>query len=90
MHVVARASARGNGACAKVTFAEQVPGLTTRYGRSQAESSPVKELRGFARGRKDWAVVTAGLTCVPLAARRVARPVSAGHRGLVWRGCPRS
>jgi transposase len=30
---------------------------------SQAESSPVSELRGFAKGlRKDWAAVTAGLT----------------------------
>jgi transposase len=30
---------------------------------AQAESSPVSELRGFARGlRKDWAAVTAGLT----------------------------
>jgi hypothetical protein len=30
---------------------------------SQAESSPVSELRGFSKGlRKDWAAVTAGLT----------------------------
>jgi transposase len=30
---------------------------------SQAEASPVSELRGFAKGlRKDWAAVTAGLT----------------------------
>jgi transposase len=30
---------------------------------SQAENSPVSELRGFAKGlRKDWAAVTAGLT----------------------------
>jgi transposase len=30
---------------------------------SQAETSPVSELRGFAKGlRKDWAAVTAGLT----------------------------
>jgi hypothetical protein len=30
---------------------------------AQAETSPVSELRGFARGlRKDWAAVTAGLT----------------------------
>jgi transposase len=30
---------------------------------AQAESSPVSELRGFAKGlRKDWAAVTAGLT----------------------------
>jgi len=29
----------------------------------QAEASPVRELRGFAKGlRKDWAAVTAGLT----------------------------
>ncbi len=29
----------------------------------QAETSPVSELRGFAKGlRKDWAAVTAGLT----------------------------
>ena len=30
---------------------------------SQAETSPVSELRGFSNGlRKDWAAVTAGLT----------------------------
>jgi len=30
---------------------------------SQAEASPVSELRGFSKGlRKDWAAVTAGLT----------------------------
>ena len=30
---------------------------------AQAETSPVSELRGFAKGlRKDWAAVTAGLT----------------------------
>ena len=30
---------------------------------TQAETSPVSELRGFAKGlRKDWAAVTAGLT----------------------------
>jgi transposase len=30
---------------------------------SQAETSPVSELRGFSKGlRKDWATVTAGLT----------------------------
>jgi transposase len=30
---------------------------------SQAEASPVSELRGFAKGlRRDWAAVTAGLT----------------------------
>ena len=30
---------------------------------SQAEASPVSELRGFSKGlRRDWAAVTAGLT----------------------------
>ena len=30
---------------------------------TQAQASPVTELRGFAKGlRKDWAAVTAGLT----------------------------
>lgn len=32
-------------------------------GSNLAETGPVSELRGFARGlRKDWAAVTAGLT----------------------------
>ncbi|HEX3489915.1 MAG TPA: transposase family protein [Streptosporangiaceae bacterium] len=33
IHLQARRFFCRNGACAKVTFAEQVPGLTVRYGR---------------------------------------------------------
>ena len=41
---------------------------------SQAEASPVSELRGFAKGlRKDWAAVTAGLTALQLRRRRRPR-----------------
>jgi hypothetical protein len=33
VHLQVRRFFCGNGGCAKATFAEQVPGLTTRYGR---------------------------------------------------------
>ena len=48
---------------------------------SQAEASPVSELRGFAKGlRKDWAAVTAGLT-VPYSSGAVEGHV---NRIILW------
>jgi hypothetical protein len=50
---------------------------------SQAETSPVSELRGFAQGlRKDRAAVTAGLT-LPDSSRVVEGHVTAAEDGCV-------
>ncbi len=40
----------GNGACAKATFAEQVPGLTTRYGRRTCALQVALQAVGLALG----------------------------------------
>lgn len=40
----------GNGACAKATFAEQVPGLTVRYGRRTCSLQAVLQAVALALG----------------------------------------
>ena len=46
-----------------IAAAHRARRLLAPHRASQAEASPVSELRGFSKGlRKDWAAVTAGLT----------------------------
>ena len=53
----------GNGACAKGTFAEQVPGLTTRYGRRTCGLQAVLEAVGLALGGRAGARLAGRLAC---------------------------
>ncbi len=50
IHLSARRFFCGNGTCTKGTFAEQVPGLTTRYGRRTCGLQAVLEAVGLALG----------------------------------------
>jgi transposase len=53
----------GNGACAKGTFAEQVPGLTTRYGRRTCGLQAVLQAVALALGGRAGARLTGRLAC---------------------------
>jgi transposase len=53
----------GNHACAKGTFAEQVPGLTTRYGRRTCGLQAVLQAVGLALGGRAGARLTGRLAC---------------------------
>jgi transposase len=53
----------GNGACAKGTFAEQVPGLTTRYGRRTCGLQAVLQAVALALGGRAGARLTGRLDC---------------------------
>ena len=53
----------GNLACAKTTFAEQVPGLTTRYGRRTCTLQAVLQAVGLALGGRAGARLTGHLAC---------------------------
>jgi transposase len=53
----------GNGACAKATFAEQVPGLTTRYGRRTCGLQDVLQAIALALGGRAGARLTSRLAC---------------------------
>jgi len=53
----------GNGACAKGTFAEQVPGLTTRYGRRTCGLQAVLRAVALALGGRAGARLTGRLAC---------------------------
>jgi transposase len=52
-----------NAACAKVTFAEQVPGLTTRYARRTCALQGVLQAVGLALGGRAGARLTSRLAC---------------------------
>jgi hypothetical protein len=52
-----------NRACARATFAEQVPGLTTRYGRRTCGLQVVLEAVGLALGGRAGARLTSRLAC---------------------------
>ncbi|HXZ72275.1 MAG TPA: transposase, partial [Streptosporangiaceae bacterium] len=52
-----------NGACAKATFAEQVPGLTARYGRRTCGLQIVLQAVGLALGGRPGARLTGRLAC---------------------------
>jgi hypothetical protein len=53
----------GNAVCAKATFAEQVPGLTTRYGRRTSGLEEVLQAIALALGGRAGARLTARLAC---------------------------
>ncbi len=53
----------GNGVCAKGTFAEQVPGLTTRYGRRTCGLQAVLRAVAVALGGRAGARLTGRLAC---------------------------
>jgi len=53
----------GNPACAKATFAEQVPGLTTRYGRRTCSLQAVLLAVALALGGRAGARLTGRLSC---------------------------
>ena len=53
----------GNGACAKATFAEQVPGLTVRYGRRTCSLQAVLQAVALALGGRAGSRLTGRLAC---------------------------
>jgi transposase len=53
----------GNPGCGKTTFAEQVPGLTTRYGRRTCTLQAVLQAVGLALGGRAGARLTGKLAC---------------------------
>jgi transposase len=53
----------GNPACAKTTFAEQVPGLTTRYKRRTCSLQAVLQAVALALGGRPGARLTGRLRC---------------------------
>ena len=63
IHLQARRFFCGNGACVKATFAEQVPGLTTRYGRRTCGLQGVLQAVGLALGGRAGARLTGRLAC---------------------------
>jgi transposase len=63
IHLDARRFFCSNGACAKVTFAEQVPGLTVRYGRRTCSLHVVLLAVGLALGGRAGARLTGRLAC---------------------------
>jgi transposase len=63
LHLQARRFFCGNDACAKGTFAEQVPGLTTRYGRRTCGLQAVLQAVALALGGRAGARLTGRLAC---------------------------
>jgi transposase len=59
----ARRFSCGNPACAKATFAEQVPGLTTRYGRRTCTLQAVLQAVALALGGRAGARLSGRLSC---------------------------
>ena len=59
----------GNDACVKATFAEQVPGLTTRYGRRTCTREGVVQALAMALGGRADARLTGRLACRSAARR---------------------
>jgi len=63
IHLQARRFFCANGACPKGTFAEQIPGLTTRYGRRTCGLQAVLQAVGLALGGRAGARLTGRLAC---------------------------
>jgi transposase len=63
IHLQTRRFFCGNDACAKGTFAEQVPGLTTRYGRRTRGLHAVLQAVALALGGRAGARLTGRLAC---------------------------
>jgi hypothetical protein len=61
IHLLARRFFCGNHACAKVTFAGQVPGLTVRYGRRTTSLESVLQAVAMALGGRAGARLTGRL-----------------------------
>ena len=53
----------GNDGCSKTTFAEQIPGLTTRYGRRTCHLQSVLQAVALALGGRAGARLTGRLAC---------------------------
>ena len=62
IHLQARRFFCGDGACAKTTFAEQVPGLTVRYGRRTCGLEGVLQAVALALGGRAGARLTGRLS----------------------------
>ena len=63
IHLHARRFFCRNGGCAKTTFAEQVPGLTTRYGRRTCGLQMVLQAVALALGGRAGARLSGRLAC---------------------------
>ena len=63
IHLQARRFFCGSDACVKATFAEQVPGLTVRYGRRTCGLDAALEAVGLALGGRAGARLTGRLAC---------------------------
>jgi len=63
IHLHARRFFCGNSACAKKTFAEQVPGLTSRYGRRTCGMQTVLQAVALALGGRAGARLSGRLAC---------------------------
>ena len=63
IHLQARRFFCGNGACVKTTFAEQVPGLTVRYGRRTCGLEGVLHAVALALGGRAGARLSGRLAC---------------------------
>ena len=63
IHLQARRFFCGNDACAKSTFAEQVPGLTARYARRTCGLEEVLQAVAMALGGRAGARLTSRLAC---------------------------
>jgi transposase len=63
IHLAARRFFCGNHACAKGTFAEQIPGLTTRYGRRTCSLQTVLQAVALALGGRAGARLSDQLAC---------------------------
>ena len=79
-------SSAATAACAKATFAEQVPGLTTRYGRRTCGLQAVLQAVALALGGRAGARLTGRLACAVSRStllrliRAARRPGQAGPR----------
>ena len=76
----------GNDACAKATFAEQVPGLTTRYGRRTCGLQAVLQAVALALGGRAGARLTGRLACAVSRSTllRLIRAAPTRPAGLRW------
>jgi transposase len=63
IHLQARRFSCRNGACVKATFAEQVPGLTVRYGRRTCGLDGVLQAVAMALGGRAGARLSGRLAC---------------------------
>ena len=63
IHLQVRRFFCGNPGCGKTTFAEQVPGLTTRYGRRTCSLQAVLQAVALALGGRAGARLTGRLAC---------------------------